>query len=192
MSVLSYIKNTPAASVLAAVFLFHFLTPGIGWSKEPEPGKESTKKPITVTSDKMEADTKENLVVFRGNVVAVETFTLCSDELFVRYDENKQISEILAKGGVRVFQDGKSASSAEAIFRNADRTIVLTGSPQVKQCNDTVRGDKITIYIDQKNALVESGGGGRVKAVIMPEKNCTDALTPEKGTGEETRCKGSR
>lgn len=190
MNVLSYKRKLTAAMLpLAAVLVFS----APAFSKEQELGKGSAKKPITVTSDSMEADTKENLVIFKGNVEAIESFTLCSDELYVRYDDAKQVSEIKAKGNVRIFQDGRSAASREAVFSNKERTIVLTGEPQVKQCKDTVKGDKITIYVDQKNALVESGGGGRVKAVIMPDKNCAGAGgTAEKTTSEETRCKGPR
>ncbi len=173
--------------LLAPVLIF----PAPAFSKEQEAGKSPARKPITVTSDSMEVDTKENLVTFKGNVEAIESFILCSDELYVRYDDAKQVSEIKAKGGVRIFQDGRIASSREAVFSNKDRTIVLTGEPQVKQCKDTVKGDKITIYVDQKNAVVESGGGGRVKAVIMPEKDCAGAAA-EKVESEEARCKRPR
>jgi len=188
LSVLSYKKNLITAMLLLAPVL---IFPAPAFSKGEESVKGPARKPITVTSDSMEVDTKENLVTFKGNVEAIENFTLCSDELYVRYDDAKQVSEIKAKGSVRIFQDGRVAASREAVFSNKERTIVLTGEPQVKQCKDTVKGDKITIYVDQKNALVESGSGGRVKAVIMPEKDCAGGAA-EKVDSEEARCKRSR
>jgi lipopolysaccharide export system protein LptA len=189
LGVSSYKKNLIAGAMflLAAVLVL----PVQAFSKGEELGKGTAKKPISVTSDSMEVDTKANLVVFKGNVEAIESFTLCSDELYVRYDDSKQVSEIKAKGSVRIFQDGRTATSREAVFSNRERTIILTGEPQVKQCKDTVKGDKITIYVDQKNALVESGTGGRVKAVIMPDKDCAGG-TADKVNSEETRCKGPR
>ncbi len=188
MNVLSFEKKS-AAAVLAAVLIFS----ASAFAKDLEAGKRSARKPITVTSDSMEANTKENLVIFKGNVEALENFTLCSDELFVRYDAARQISEIKAQGNVRIYDEGRSATSKEALFNNKERTIVLTGNPEVIQCKDKVKGDKITIFLDKKNALVESGKGGRVNAVIVPDKICTGAGgTAEKSNSEETRCKGPR
>lgn len=163
------------------------------WAKQQEARKDTPKKPVTVTSDSMEAKTADNIVVFKGNVVAVEDFTLCSDELYIHYDENKDVSEIEAAGNVRIFQGPKTSTSERAVYNRIERVIVLTGSPQVKQCTDTVKGDRITVYMDDDNALVESGSGGRVKAVIMPDKKCPEEKNArEKSISEETRCKGSR
>ncbi|MBI5642440.1 MAG: lipopolysaccharide transport periplasmic protein LptA [Deltaproteobacteria bacterium] len=162
-------------------------------AKEKGAGKEAPRKPVTVTSDTMEALANENIVVFKGNVVAVEDFTLCSDELEIRYSDNKDVKEIEASGNVRIFQNDKASTSDKAVYNRVDRTIVLTGRPQVKQCTDLIKGDKITVFIDQDNALVEGEKGGRVKAVIMPEKNCPEApKAQEKGNSEEARCKGPR
>lgn len=176
----------------AAAFLALSAFPALSLAKQ-EARNEAPRKPVTVTSDTMEAKTSENIVVFRGNVVAVEDFTLCSDELRIKYSESKDVSEIEASGNVRIFQDDKTSTSDHALYDRNDRTIVLTGKPQVKQCTDIVRGDKITVFLDQDNALVESGKGSRVKAVIMPEKSCgEDKKETEKGISEEARCKGAR
>ncbi|MBI1911855.1 MAG: lipopolysaccharide transport periplasmic protein LptA [Deltaproteobacteria bacterium] len=182
-------KSSFAALLFSAV-LFHSIAVGAAVETKK---KEAPKKPVTVTSDIMEAKTSDNMVVFKGNVVAVEDFTLCSDELFIRYDENKDVKEIEATGNVRIFQQEKTSTSDKAVYNRLDRIIVLTGRPQVKQCTDMIKGDKITVYIDQDNALVESEKGSRVKAVIMPDKNCPqDNKAGEKPISEEARCKGSR
>lgn len=151
------------------------------------------KKPIDVTSDKMEADKGAGVVVFRGNVVVVEDFTLCSDELYVYYDEKKDVKDIVANGNVRIYQEDKTATSGKASYDRKNRTLVLSESPQVVQCTDTIKGDRITVYIDEDRAMVESGGGGRVRAVIMPEKKCKEAGKAVGGSqSEETRCKRPR
>ncbi len=183
-------KPLVAMVALAAALI----CPSLSFSKEPEHGKEAVRKPITVTSDSMEAYNKKNLVIFKGNVEAIEDFTLCSDELDVHYDDARQVNDIEARGNVRIFQDDRTATSREAVFSNKERTIVLTGDPQVKQCKDTVKGDKITIYVDQKNALVEKGSGGQVQAVIMPDKkDCPEEKRgAEKVNSEEARCKKPR
>jgi len=154
--------------------------------------KDTPRKPVTVTSDTMEASTNENRVVFKGNVVAVEDFTLCSDELQIMYDNNKEVSQIEAAGSVRIFQGQKTSTSNKAVYDRKERIIVLTGDPLVRQCSDTIKGDRITVYLDKDNALVESGDGGRVKAVIMPDKNCPENKGTEEPVSEEARCKGTR
>lgn len=188
---------------LAAIVLLNPVMPGISDAavakdqkapkQEQKKDKDAPKKPVTVTSDRMEAIQKENLVIFKGNVEAVEDFILCSDELYIHYDENKDVKDIEAVGNVRIYQDEKTSTSDRAIYNRIDRSIVLTGNPQVKQCTDTVKGDKITVYIDQDNALVESTKGGRVKAVITPNKKCPEAVKAgETNISEEARCKRPR
>lgn len=154
--------------------------------------KITPKKQVTITSDTMEALSDQNIVIFKGNVVAVEDFTICSDELYIHYDENKDISEIEAGGNVRIFQDNKTSTSDRAVYSRTDRKVVLTGKPQVKQCTDTIKGDRITVFLDKDNAMVESDSGGRVRAVIMPEKKCPEGAAQEKPISEEARCKGPR
>ncbi|MBI5903148.1 MAG: lipopolysaccharide transport periplasmic protein LptA [Deltaproteobacteria bacterium] len=158
--------------------------------------KEKPRKPVTVTSDSMEADRGKKFVVFEGNVTAVEDFTVCSDTLYVYYDANNEVSHIEARGNVVILQADKTSRSEKARYDRKSRTVVLTGGhPQIQQCTDTVKGEKITVYIDEDKAVVESAAGGRVKAVIMPEKKCEDHGPPkaqESHASEEARCKRAR
>ena len=138
----------------------------------------------------MQADKSRGFVVFRGNVVAIEDFTLCADELTVTYGKDNEINDMVAVGSVRIFQQEKVATAARAVYDRTSRKIVLTGQAEVVQCSDSVKGDKITVSLDDDNAMVQSDGGGRVRAVIMPQKNCVQPSG--KGISEEARCKGSR
>jgi len=184
------IKKLPA--VIAAAFIIGACVPA-AFATQDEPIKTAPRKPINVTSDKMEADKGASVVVFKGNVVAVEDFTLCSDELYVYYDEKQEIKDIVADGNVRIYEQGKTATAGKAVYDRKNRFIVLTEDPRVVQCTDTVKGDRITVFIDEDRAMVESGGGGRVRALIMPEKKCAEAgKTVGDATSEETRCKRSR
>lgn len=194
LSVMSHERKLNTwAFALAAFFLISASLHGQAWAAPQEAGKDGQRKPVTITSDMMEAKKEENIVFFKGNVEAVEDFTLCSDELTVHYGDANEVNKIIAHGGVRIFHGDKTATSDTAVYNRGERTIVLTGSPQVNQCGGTVKGDKITVYIDRDNALIESETGGRVRAVIMPDKKCRDkGASEEKGAGEETRCKGPR
>lgn len=153
---------------------------------------EGGRRAVTVTSDTMEASTTGNSVIFRGNVAAVEDFTICSDELNILYDSNRDVSRIEASGSVRIFQDEKKSTAGRAVYDRKERVIVLTGEPQVTQCSDVIKGDRITVNIDDNNAVVESGAGKRVRAVIMPEKKCPGQDGKERTSSAETLCNGAR
>ena len=163
----------------------------------PKQGPQKQKQPVTIISDNMEADKAESVAVFKGNVVAVEDFTMCSNELYVYYGQDREITEITANGNVRIFQDDKTSTSNHAVYDRRQRILVLTENPVVKRCTDTVRGDKITVYVDEDKALVQSGNGERVKAVILSDKNCQGQGAPKTVTVrnvaiEEARCKRTR
>jgi lipopolysaccharide export system protein LptA len=150
---------------------------------------------VTVTSDRLEVDNKKRVVVFTGNVAATQDFLLCSDELHLSYNDEQEVDRITATGNVRIYQGDKESRSDRAVYDRLARTITITGDPVFKQCADTVRGEKIVLYLDEDKAIVESEGGARVKAVIMPNKKCTEPSGPaslREGTSGKTRCKRAR
>lgn len=175
--------------VLAAAVLF-FISPRLAASGEEIKGPAPGKKPVTVYSDRMEADRGDGRVVFMGNVVAEEDFTLCSEELAISYGSDKEIDEVTARGNVRIFHGEKTSLSEAAVYDRKKRVIVLTGGASVRQCADTVRGEKITVYIDSDRAVVESEGGRRVRALIMPDKKCPESERDSGGAAEVKREKG--
>ncbi len=147
-------------------------------------GARKADRPVVVTSDSMEADRADNRVLFRGNVVAEEDFTLCGDEVLMSYGQDKDVREITASGNVRIFMADKSSTSGRAVYDRKARTIVLTESPSLVQCGNTMRGDNITYYIDEDRALDESGGDKRVRAVILPDKKLEEPCVRREAFGD--------
>lgn len=192
MTYIPYKKLLRRALSIGAVLLVS-LSPSLSYSEEAVQKKDTPKKPVTVTSDRMEANNKESIVKFIGNVVAVEDFTICSDVLEIRYGADKDVKEITAIGNVTILQENKTSTSGRAVYDRPERKVVLTEDPVVTQCADTIKGDRITVFLDDENAIVESGKSGRVKAVITPEKKCEEGVkAPVNEPGEETRCKRPR
>ncbi|MBI5875880.1 MAG: lipopolysaccharide transport periplasmic protein LptA [Deltaproteobacteria bacterium] len=131
-------------------------------------------QPITITSNNMEARKKENLVIFKGDVKAEQKdYTLYSKELYVYYADGKEIKEMIATGDVRIVQLNKTATGEKAVYTRENRAVVLTGNPQVEQDCDVVKGDKITIFLDEDKSLVEGSADNRVKAVVNPKDEKT-------------------
>src|SRR3990172_8349244 len=159
-------------------FLFWLLASGF-WLLSFANAEEKTKadeppQPINITSNRMDANKKEQLVIFTGNVAAEQKdMTIYSDELKIYYTEGDDVREIIAIGNVKITQPNRIATGEKAVYTKADGKVVLTGNPQAKQGNDTVKGDRITVFLNDNKSIVESDGTSRVKAVIFPKKGLT-------------------
>jgi lipopolysaccharide export system protein LptA len=129
-------------------------------------------RPIDVTADRLSADNARNTVTFEGNVVARQAdVTLFADRIQADYSrEAGAIDRIEAVGNVRFVQEGREARSPRATFYNLDQRIVLSGGATLRQGQNTVQGDTLTIFLRENRSVVTGGkDGGRVQAVINPK-----------------------
>jgi outer membrane protein assembly factor BamD len=127
-------------------------------------------QPIDITSDKVEAFWKENLIIFRGNVVARQKdMVIYADSLeAVTNEDGKGIERVTAGGNVKIQQGLRVANCEKAIFYNLDQKVVLTGDPKVSEGENIVSGDEIIVDIDKNRVEVKGGSSGRGKAKIQP------------------------
>ncbi len=153
-------------------------------------GKSGTSaEPINITSERMEANSAGDMVTFTGNVVATQADGILKARVVKVFYRNMPAGEAKAAGGqpgqkaeprreiVRIEADGdvvitqgnKVAVGEHGVYTAAERTIVLTGKPRVKQERDWVSGNRITFYLDEDRSLVESGPGRRVESTIYPK-----------------------
>jgi len=152
----------------------------------------SSKSPIHITADRMEASQDERTIIFESHVVAQQDdVTITSNRLKVTMlpDENKaalqpegkkpapvdpaatdRIDYIEFEGDVKVTQQDRVATANKAIFYQKEQKIMLHGRPVVTKGQDRVQGDLITIYIKEGRSVVESGGGSQVHADLFPDK----------------------
>jgi lipopolysaccharide export system protein LptA len=147
-----------------------------------------SKEPITITSDNLEYQYDDGVVVYRGDVLAVQgDVRIKSNELritLVRNDEKRAASRaaseldsadasklqtVVASGSVRIDQGTRWAVAGKATFEQSKRTLVLTENPVVHDGPNEVTGDRIVVYIDENRSVVE-GGPKRVKATLIPDK----------------------
>lgn len=127
-------------------------------------------QPIDITSDKVEAYWKQNLIIFRGNVVARQKdMVIYADSIeAVTIEEGKGIERATAGGNVKIQQGLRVANCEKAVFYNLDQKVVMTGDPKVSEGENTVSGDEIIFDIDKNRVEVKGGSGGRGKAKIQP------------------------
>jgi lipopolysaccharide export system protein LptA len=137
-------------------------------TKETKLGDKS--QPIDITSDKVEAYWKENLIIFRGNVIARQKdMVIYADSLEAMIiEDGKGIERVTAGGNVKIQQGLRVAHCEKAIFYNLDQKVVLTGDPKVSEGENIVSGDEIIVDIDKNRIEVRGGASGRGKAKIEP------------------------
>jgi len=134
--------------------------------------KDLGSRPIDVTADRLSADSVRNTVTFEGSVVARQAdVTLYADRIQADYSrEAEAIDRIEAVGNVRFVQVGREARSPRATFYNLEQRIVLSGGATLRQGQNTVQGETLTIFLQENRSVVTGGkDGGRVRAVINPK-----------------------
>jgi lipopolysaccharide export system protein LptA len=162
-----------------------------------DPGSFSNRKdPITVTADSLEYDYKANVVVYHGDVLAIQGDTkVRSDTLTVTFasrdgapnapqepdgKDSPKLQQVVAVGNVRIDNGTRWATGGRAVFEQGKRTLVLTESPVMHDGPNEVLGDRVIVYLDENRSVVE-GGRKRVKAVVYPGKD--DGLAPARKDG---------
>jgi outer membrane protein assembly factor BamD len=127
-------------------------------------------QPIDITSDKVEAFWKENLIIFKGNVIARQKdIVIYADSMeAIIVEDGKGIDRATAGGNVKIQQGLRVANCQKAIFYNRDQKMVLTGEPRIVDGDNTVSGDEIIFDIEKNRVEVKGGQSGRGKAKVHP------------------------
>jgi len=129
-----------------------------------------TREPIDITSDRVETFSKENLIVFKGNVMARQKdIVIYSDSLeaFV-FEDGKGIEKVVAGGNVKIQQGLRVANCQKAVFYNQDQRVVLTGEPKVMEGDNLVSGEEIIFDIAKNRIEIKGGPGGRGRVRVLP------------------------
>ena len=169
-------RNFARVAAGGVVSLLLLLVTAVPSGAQEKPGTlrsdEAGRQPIEITADTLNADSDGGKVTFEGNVVAVQAgVTLHADRLVAEYSRGQHaIEKITADGNVRVVQEGREARAAHAVFYNLEQRIVLSGGADLKQGENTLKGDTVTIYLRENRSVVTSGKSGRVRAVFHPQR----------------------
>lgn len=171
---------------LTCLTMFGFALPGFSQTGAVKGGQEVTnaqdKGAIHIKSDLMEVLDQKGTVVFTGHVVATrDDIIIDSDRLEVFYskqeqsaktaqDGKKAIDRIVATGHVRITKDGKVATGEKAIYEKQAEKITLIGAAQVWEGLNRVKGDTITMFLNENRSVVQGGGKEKVEAVVYPSE----------------------
>ncbi len=147
-----------------------------------EKSGERPQNSITIKSNTMEVDEKLKMVTFTGDVNAREdNLEIDCLKMSVFYESlpdekgagttSARIEKIVATGNVRINRlSGGTATAEKAVFYKNNETVVLTGKPVVKQGDDFVEGEQITIFLKENRSVVEGSQDKKVRATIFPKR----------------------
>ena len=142
------------------------------------------KGPIQITSDRLDAYDDKGIVLFSGNVVAVQGDTVINaDKLYLYYDKKEgagdslagittnsgKIKKIELKDNVTIKKEGKIVTGDRAIFYNVEQKIIMTGNAVMRDGDNVIKGDRITVFLEENRGIVDGSSGKRVTATIYPE-----------------------
>jgi lipopolysaccharide export system protein LptA len=143
--------------------------------------KNKKNEKLHITADKLISDHEAKYAEFIGNVMATQRDTvITADKLkifFKRGMDNKKnplagdesIKKIVANGNVQIKFDNRVAVTQQAVYITETRVLVLSGADsKVISGNNSISGEKITVYRTDGRIQVESGKGERVEAVLYP------------------------
>lgn len=171
----------PGLALLAAMLL----TISSAYAQETAPETEGAQQGgerIHVVSDRLITDTEAQTAEFIGNVRATQGDTvIVGDRLKVYYEsaedrvkddeQNAAIKKMVATGNVTIHLDDKVAVSEQAVYLTESGILVLSGAnSKITSENNSVSGDKITLYREEDRMEVEGSSKERVEAIFYPKE----------------------
>ena len=162
--------------------------------------------PINITADRLEFLYGQGVLRYQGGVTvdhAGAKIRAQSLEVSFEPEGKRSLKKITAKGGVEVTRGDESARGELAEYDPVAGTIVLSQNARLGSGPNSVAGEKVVVYLNERRAVVQGGAspsstaataatgtnadaapaagapaGGRIKAVFMPD--ALDKKDPQK------------
>lgn len=160
-----------------------FLIAALALPAAPAYAQEQEQVPMKVRSESMVFDQQKNTVVFTGDVHAVrEDFDIRAREIVVHLAESGQeqqaaagadmgeIERIVAKGAVRIENQGRIGTSETAVYDVERGVLVMEGDPVLTEGENRISGKIVRIYLREDRSEVEGGDGRQVEALFFTPK----------------------
>ncbi len=133
---------------------------------------------VEITADRMTFDYKRGALVYTGHVrVLHKDIHLRSDRIEVLFEPGRTdaLRSITATGHVEVVREAETATGDTAVYDPGRAVLTLSGNARLGSGPHRVEGERVVVYLDEKRAVVE-GGGGPVRARISPRKSEVEEL----------------
>jgi lipopolysaccharide export system protein LptA len=139
--------------------------------------------PVDIHSEEMSVDFEKNKIVFKGDVKVLQSdFSLTAGEVTAVFGESADdIKKIIASDDVKIQKAEKMAWSEQAVYDRKGATILLTGTPVLKQGRNFIKGEEIQFSLDEDRMEVK--GGVEAEFLMSGEKEVLELM----GQGEEAK-----
>ena len=107
--------------------------------------------PVFVSADSLKLEMNSRIFTYEGNVEVLSgELVLYSSRLTGSYNEQNQIEEMIATGSVTI-QNGPNtfATAAQAVFNQANQTVLLSKDPSINQEGNILSADTITLFLQE-------------------------------------------
>ena len=132
-------------------------------------------KPIQITADSGSLDQKNEITIWKGNVVIIQgTLRFTAAHVVLSRTKDGQ-QHAVATGSPVTFQqklEGKpeyvKGHGTKVQYNSKSNIVVLTGNAQVSRGGDTVKGDVITYNTVTEYYTVDGSKGRQVRVLLQP------------------------
>jgi len=148
-------------AILCVLLILLFVSTGFSEKKEA---------PIEVQAQSLEANYAEGVLHFIGDVkVTRGDFHLESKQMKVylkSQNNTNQIDWAEAIGEVKMRYGEKFATSERAIYYSDEGKVILEGNALLWEKGNRIRGSRVTIFLKEDRAIVESKPGEKVELLV--------------------------
>jgi len=114
---------------------------------------------VDIRASQMQVDFNQHRIQFSGEVKVTQAdFSLSAQEVTAVFgDRADDIREIRAKHDVEIRKGDKIAWGEEAVYKRQEATILLRGSPSLKQGSNYIKGDEIRVFLSEDRMDIAGG-----------------------------------
>jgi lipopolysaccharide export system protein LptA len=120
------------------------------------------RNPVDIQCDRGRMDGSRQQLVCVGHVKVKRNTTDISCDRLIAYYANRDVNEVKrfeCIGNVEAVDGDRWARGDYADFNNEKEILVITGNPQARQGNNSMRGSKVTFYVTSDLMDVENVTG---------------------------------
>lgn len=116
--------------------------------------------------NKLSFDRTTNIIILEGNVKLTDTANgVDAQAQIIEYDQNTDVA--VMQIGVKLLNKTSVCSGALAIYRKNDKTVELSGSPNIVRGSDNFRAQEIILNLETEEITLD----GKVRGSVSDDGN---------------------
>lgn len=134
---------------------------------------KNTKSAFDFTCQQLEYDRDTKLATLKGNVTMIDKDNdVTATAQIIEYDQETEIA--FMQINVKLIQKKNTCTGANAIYKKAEQTLELSGSPKILKDKDTFKANEIFMNLDTEEIVLD----GKVRGSVT-DSSSSNAETKE-------------